>query len=258
MNEIRKITIIGAGCVANAFAEEMHAKGFVISEIVGRREEAVLKLAAKVDAHPNIADYQNINTTSDLYILSVKDHVIHELAPLIKTFNKLLVHTSGSVDMKVLAAGSTNYGVLYPLQTFSRERKPDFAEIPFFVIANTRESEQLLYNFASTLSQRVEILDDEKRRVIHLSAVFTCNFTNYMLTHAKGIMDTADLDFQLMKALAKETINKAFDNGPEYSQTGPAKRNDKSIIKRHLAMLSKDRRKLYDLISKMIIKDYNA
>jgi hypothetical protein len=52
-----------------------------------------------------------------------------------------------------------------------------------------------------------------------------------------------------------ETISKAFDNEPENSQTGPAERNDKITIAKHLEMLSCDSnlKKIYDDISTSII-----
>jgi len=257
VNSIHKITIIGSGCVANAFAEVIYSKGYEIKEIVGRREMAVNTLAEKVHAKANLNDFSSMNKESDLYILAIKDDAIPLVCEELRLDKGILVHTSGSMEIQVLSKSSSQYGVLYPLQTFARERHLDFSKIPLFVLANNAEPEQMLFAFASMLSGKVAKMTDDTRTTIHLSAVFANNFTNFLLTQSKSIMDERQLDFQILKPLVEETVEKAFDIGPEFSQTGPAKRNDRNIIKKHLSMLNRDKKKLYSLISEMIRKGYN-
>ncbi|MBI5010959.1 MAG: DUF2520 domain-containing protein, partial [Bacteroidia bacterium] len=62
-----------------------------------------------------------------------------------------------------------------------------------------------------------------------------------------------------LKPLLQETFLKAFEQGPENSQTGPALRNDKNTIRKHLELLSfeNDLQKIYRDISKSIFKYHN-
>ena len=66
------------------------------------------------------------------------------------------------------------------------------------------------------------MLDSKQREKIHIAAVISCNFTNHMLTISEKLMKDNDLDFDLLKPLIKETVNKALVNSPKKVQTGPA------------------------------------
>ena len=74
--------------------------------------------------------------------------------------------------------------------------------------------------------------------MLHLAAVFVCNFTNHMITLGREVSLKADYPFEILTPLIKETISKALDSGPENSQTGPAVRNDRNTIEKHLELLS--------------------
>lgn len=257
MKEIQKITIIGAGCVAKFFAAGFVKRGLEVVEIVARREKVAQELAKKVKARAS-TDFSQINQESDLYLISVKDDSIKEVTPLIKLQDKLIVHTSGTLPIDVLKDCSSRYGVIYPLQSIIERRKLDFSKIPFFINANVNNDKLALESFMMLFSNSVQTLDDEKRAKLHLSAVFVSNFTNYMLKVANDITDEIKLEFDVLRPLAEETISKAFDITPEFSQTGPAKRGDSSIVKAHAKMLKGKRRELYELVSYMIKTDYDS
>jgi len=257
MNPIQKISIIGAGCVANFFGRELYKLGFEILEIVSRSEERAAEIAEACHANLNINGFDNIDQGADLYILSVKDEAIMELRKKIVLQDQLIVHTSGSVPSEVLKKISGNYGILYPLQSFSRDYSVTFQDVPIFVSANLPEAEQLLVDFARKLAPDVMILDDEKRTILHMAAVFASNFPNYLLKISKEIMDDEGIDFRLLQPLVKHSMDKAFQTGPEKAQTGPAKRGDCSITDKHKSLLKKeDWKKLYGLLSDMIREDF--
>jgi len=259
MKSIQKITIIGAGCVAKAFANEFYRQKFIINEIVSRRIEEAEKLAKEVNAKAVRFGEQEISKEADLYIVSVKDDAITDIRKYIRLENQLIVHTSGSLPMESLKKCSTNYGILYPLQTFSKERNIDMYEVPFFVNANKEDGVKKLFEFASTISKNVHIITDKKLSQIHLSAVFASNFTNYLLKISKDILDNEQIDYKILEPLVKETIQKAFDTDPKLAQSGPAKRGDCTITDKHREMLKrKDWRALYVLFSGMIREEFSS
>jgi len=259
MNNIKKITIIGAGCVAKAFAKEFYQRQYIINEIVSRRKEEASKLAESVNARAVTFGKEPISEEADLYIVSVKDDAITDIRKNIRLNNKLVVHTSGSLSMESLKKCSTNYGILYPLQTFSKEREVRMADVPFFINSNTPEGTEMLHQFAKTITESVYILPDEKLSHIHLSAVFASNFTNFLLKISKDILDLQNVDFKILEPLVKETMSKAFATDPSTAQTGPAKRGDCNITDKHKEMLKrKDWRALYVLFSGMIREEYSS
>jgi hypothetical protein len=59
-----------------------------------------------------------------------------------------------------------------------------------------------------------------------------------MLVNAYGMMDSHNLPPDWLEPLIRETFSKAITLGPQKAQTGPALRNDKYTIKRHVDLLS--------------------
>lgn len=139
--------------------------------------------------------------------------------------------------MDVLEHLEINYGVFYPLQTFTKEKAIDFSDVPICIEASSTRVHEVLFAIARSLSQKVVVMDSKDRKVLHLAAVFTNNFCNHLLFRAKTITDAEGIDFQLLKPLARETMEKAFFLTPELAQTGPARRGDQGTMKKHLAML---------------------
>ena len=75
--------------------------------------------------------------------------------------SSIIVHTSGSVSIKTLQH-FTNYGIFYPLQTFSKNKEVDIDKVPFCIEANNKTTEKLLTDLAKTLSKKVFLINTLK------------------------------------------------------------------------------------------------
>jgi hypothetical protein len=53
--------------------------------------------------------------------------------------------------------------------------------------------------------KNVMFANDEKRKYIHLTAVFACNFVNHLFARAKEISDSQDIPFEYFLPLIDET-----------------------------------------------------
>jgi predicted short-subunit dehydrogenase-like oxidoreductase (DUF2520 family) len=142
--------------------------------------------------------------------------------------------------MEALRPFAADYGVLYPLQTFSSERRVDFKTIPVCIEASSLKNLDLLFGMASLITEVVMTVPSDKRRLLHLAAVFACNFPNFMYTVASGIVRKAGLDFDALKPLILETAKKVQDMAPNRAQTGPALRGDRKVLEAHLELLEDD------------------
>jgi predicted short-subunit dehydrogenase-like oxidoreductase (DUF2520 family) len=255
MDPIKNIVIIGAGNVGSHLARHFHAAGFTISQVAGRHEANVIALADEVKASYTLS-FKEIIPSQDLYIVALPDKVIEEILPQLPLTDELLVHTSGSVPLEILSQFSGNTGVLYPLQTFSKDSETDISKVPVLIEANRIDNENKLLEAGRKLSEKVLVADSEMRQTLHLAAVFASNFSNHMYDIARRILDEYKLDFDLLTPLIRETAAKASKVGPAGAQTGPAKRKDMKIIEKHLALLdnNKDARELYKKISESIIE----
>jgi predicted short-subunit dehydrogenase-like oxidoreductase (DUF2520 family) len=201
-------------------------------------------------------DVNAIFPNADIYLFALKDSALSGIASALPSLQGLWVHTAGSISLDVFSDYSARRGVLYPLQTFSKNRKVSFQNIPLFIEANCQDDEQLLDTIARKLSDRVIHLSSGKRKSLHLAAVFACNFTNHLYALAAEILENHDLDWDLLLPLIRETASKVENMHPVEAQTGPAVRYDKNVINKHLEMLNEqpDVQELYRLLSESIFK----
>jgi predicted short-subunit dehydrogenase-like oxidoreductase (DUF2520 family) len=248
---------IGAGNLATHLSKAFQNKGFGISQVYSRTEISSKQLAKALSVN-YVTSTAEIDTNADIFFVALKDSAVDEVLSQINFGNKLIVHCSGTLPLSTLEKYSENIGVFYPLQTFSKSRDLDFKEIPVFIESNSTKNEELLLRLAGEISGSVSVLNSEKRKALHISAVFTCNFVNHCYVIAADILKSNDLPFDVLKPLIRETAEKIQEMHPEKAQTGPAIRFDENIIKAHLIELIEfpNYRKLYKLISKSIFEHY--
>lgn len=258
MEKISNIVFIGAGNVATNLAHELKSKGLNILQIYSRTLNSAEKLASAINAKFTVKE-EEILQTADLYIVSVNDDIILDVLKNINLKNKKIVHTSGSVDINIFSNITDNYGVFYPLQTFSKEEIISFKEIPFCIEANNLSFQNQLIELANIISEKVQILNSEERRVLHIAAVFACNFTGYMYLISNDILNENKISFDILKPLIQRTAEKVKKIEPIEAITGPAKRNDIEVIKKHLIYLEKfpEFKKIYKDLSDSIIEYFN-
>ncbi len=247
-----KIVLIGAGNLATHLSQEMRRAGMTVTQVYSRTAAHAQQLAQTLRAEWTDV-LTAVRTDADLYVFAVKDSALPEVIAALPTNNGLWVHTAGSVPMLVFEGFTTRYGVLYPMQTFSRERAIRLNEVPFFLESATDEDAKILLRTASALSSRVLFLPSDKRKYLHLAAVFACNFTNHMYAQAERILTAEGIPSDVILPLIDETAAKIHALPPAQAQTGPALRNDRAVIDAHLALLDDPALKaLYEQISNSI------
>jgi predicted short-subunit dehydrogenase-like oxidoreductase (DUF2520 family) len=247
--------VIGAGNLATHLGHALSKNGFNVVQVYNRTQEKGMKLASETGAE-FISEPGAITPSADLYILAVKDTVIGEVARSLRMQDQLLVHTAGSVDMNILSEASENYGVFYPLQTFSQKRRIDFKNVPVCVEANSKSAENQLFDFAKKLSGQVQVVGSDQRKILHLSAVFSSNFTNFMQVISQELLVEHDLSFELLQPLIFQTIKNVRKDHIFRYQTGPAFRGDIAVLDKHRELLATHPEflEIYNLISNNIIK----
>lgn len=191
----------------------------------------------------------------DITLISVTDSAIQEVADRLRKHDcGILAHTSGSTPIDVLNGCADSIGVVYPLQTFSRDVPLEYSEIPFFIEASSIDAEKALTQLARSVSNHVFHAGSDRRRGLHIASVFACNFVNHMWSIADSLLYEQDLDIKVLQPLIRETLRKAMANPPCTVQTGPAIRDDRNTIEKHLQMLDDkpEIQKLYKEISTSI------
>lgn len=247
------VNIIGTGNVAWHLAKAIQPLSqYELKTIAGRSKKGLASFTKL--AHSCVLLDQL--TAADITIIAVSDDAITEVSKTLSYNSGLFVHTSGSVDITALS-GFKQYGVFYPLQSFSKEDQVDFKEIPMCIEAGSDKGITMLSTLGQALSKNVTTITSEQRRQLHLAAVFVNNFSNHCFTLGQELCEKHNLSFDLLKPLLHKTAQKAIMQDPAQSQTGPAKRNDYHTIASHLELLEDEAYKnIYTTLSKAITTYY--
>ena len=270
-----KIVLIGAGNLATHLGKALHAAGHDMVQVFSRTMQSAETLASLLDAEP-LTDIAQVRDDADVYIFSVKDSALLQLvAQLCRheadglgedgavnalrkakkgEHERVFLHTAGSMPLSVFKGMAQHYGVLYPMQTFSKQREVDFSIIPCFVEANDEFAQKQIEGLAREISGRVYLLSSEDRKYLHLSAVFACNFANHCYAISQELLEEHGIPFDVMLPLINETAAKVHEMKPKEAQTGPAVRYDENVIDKQSKLLENHPhfKKVYDSMSKSI------
>lgn len=270
-----KIVLIGAGNLATHLGKALHAAGHDMVQVFSRTMQSAETLASLLNAEP-LTDIAQVRDDADVYIFSVKDSALVQLVAQLCRHDadglgedgavnalrkakkgeheRVFLHTAGSMPMSVFKGMAQHYGVLYPMQTFSKQREVDFSIIPCFVEANDEFAQKQIEGLAREISGRVYQLSSEDRKYLHLSAVFACNFANHCYAISQELLEEHGIPFDVMLPLISETAAKVHEMMPKDAQTGPAVRYDENVIGKQSKLLENHPhfKKVYDSMSKSI------
>lgn len=254
---IQTALIIGAGRLAWSLIPALQQAEIQVKGVANRTYSEAQRYSNTYSIN-SYKSWQKL-PDSDIVILTVPDAAIEEVATEVSPYlrdHQILVHTSGSITLSALG-GFANAGVLYPMQAFTKDSAVPFhdPDIPVFVEGRNDLVRNKLLHLAGKLSGRVQILDSEARRKLHLGAVIACNFSNLMYRLTDEL--TPEVDFSVFETLIRNQVELAVALGPAAAQTGPAVRGDQPTIEAHLEMLGgkPDIREMYLQLSRLINPD---
>lgn len=217
--------------------------------------KTLIDTAFLINSIPFTSDLSEIKA-ADIYILGIPDDAIASFSEIIPFKNKLVVHTSGAVEMAVLSAKNRR-GVFYPLQSFSKYREIEYEQIPICIESENATDLDILKKIGNSISNNVVEINSKERAKLHLAAVFVNNFVNHLYQIGHEILADTTISFDLLKPLIQETANKIGGLTPFEAQTGPAKRADSKTIEKHLHLLEESEyREIYLLLTNAIKKSH--
>lgn len=247
------VVLIGSGNVAtHLYKGFQKAKNVEVVQWYARQIETISTYKNEV----SITDDLNTLEEADIYIIAVSDDAVSEVSKQLRFENRLTVHTSGSVGVYNLDKKHKR-GVFYPLQSFSKDADIDFKDVPICLEVIDKEDLKILKSLATALGSKSHKVNSDQRKALHLAAVYVNNFTNQLYRVAHEITEAQGVEFDILKPLILETAKKVQHLSPYMAQTGPAKRNDKRTIKRHLKLLENEHHKaIYELLTSSIQKTH--
>jgi len=111
---------------------------------------------------------------------------------------------------------------------------------PICVEALDDDTLQKLKSLAQSIDGDVHIISSQRRKVLHVAAVFANNFSNHMYALAEKVLKKETISFGLLRPLIRSTAENVQYRSPSEVQTGPARRGDEEILKAHLEILKDD------------------
>jgi predicted short-subunit dehydrogenase-like oxidoreductase (DUF2520 family) len=241
------ISIIGSGNLAWHLIQVFEEHSIRVAELYARNKKNAEGLTGyaydvKIQHHPDFR-----SSASSVFFLAVSDDAIYPVASeLLLPPGSILVHTSGAKSLEVLEVTRNKnpdikLGVFYPLMTFTKGIRVDFFRVPLCIEGEDETTEYVLLKLAGRLSREVQAVSSYSRSMLHVAAVFGCNFVNHLLALSKEIVEEENLSFDMLKPLMKETFRKAMaSEHPADVQTGPAVRDDSSTIALHQNLIKDD------------------
>ena len=250
---MKTITIIGSGNVATHLAKALHAAGHQIVQIWSREYDHAEALANQVFAEP-IDRLNLLYPTADVYILAVTDDALFDLALDLRLRDALVLHTAGSVSLRVLQPISRKNGVIWSPQTFIRDIPMDYSQLPFCIEGSSPEVEEAIRDLLQPVSQHIFRVDTDQRQWLHLAAVMTNNFGNAINALAQDILQQHNIPFEILHPLITMTAEKIKQGGLWQQQTGPARRRDQKTIDNQRRLIADNEQllKIYDLLTETI------
>ena len=255
--EPKNVVLIGAGHMAHHLGKALKRSNNKLLKLINRTPENGERLAFELGCGFS-TDFSEIPSETEVVIIAVKDDAVQLVANQISGNGIIVTHTSGSIPMSALENSSDKIGVFYPLQTMHKDTEVDMTEVPICIEGNTRWNEGVLLELARSLSNNVQVLSSEQRKVSHVAAVFACNFTNHFYALSEELLEKNGMSLDILKPLIKKTAKNIVFDTPRALQTGPAKRNDTKVMSEHLEMLSPELKKLYADVSDSIIRIHQA
>jgi len=237
-----KVSVIGQGRVGRALVRSLVEANIDVNAIGGRS-----------------FSFENDECDGDVCFFCLKDDVLKNFVKKCKGIKKtILIHCSGSISsVEIFDGVSENYGVFYPLRSFTGDKNEKFSNTNVFVTGSNEYVVNILKKLSEKIGAKVYELSDEKRLKLHLAAVFAHNFTNHIISISKAITEETSVPFSVIIDLLKPYFEKLISTeNPDLLQTGPAVRKDFVTMEKHIELLkkNKDWQNIYRFVTESILK----
>jgi len=253
---MKRFSVIGAGNLGCRLIDCLMEKDYSLVYIYKKTKNPLLQQFIE----------NNINLViekSDFIIIATQESHIREVAEFTAINSnpggKFFFHTSNSLTSDELQALKNRGGTtasFSPLQTFPTLENENFPPAPpcnlfkdiYFLTEGDPEAVTLTKKIASDLDSHILEVEKHDKPYIHIAAVAASNFLISILKLAENQLKKTgkeNIDIELLLPLVRQTLENVRHRGVQASLTGPFKRKETGIIKKHLELLSGKDAELY-------------
>ncbi len=206
-------------------------------------------------------DLEKVISLSNVVFISVQesriDDIVSEIASLHNLSGKIFFHTSNALtsdEMLLLKEKGGLIASFSPLQTF-----PDFKGDPdvfngvYFLSEGDGVALKTADKIAGELNAFNLVVDKSTKVFFHIGAVISSNFLNSLMKFSDiQVKKGGDFNYKILLPLIKQTLRNIENIGLDKALTGPVKRGESEIVKKHLEMLDGKEKDLYELLNGLI------
>ncbi len=223
---IKRVGLIGNGHVASTLGRAWMGRGLEFLEVFNRQNEvpAWIPSNSRCRALESVADF---DASLDAVLVAVSDDAIFEVMAKIPE-GPIVVHFSGALPLPHRPGG-----VIWPIQAIRSEISETSQPLPLVIDATDDRCAKALKNLAEGISSTLYFLNTSQRNSAHLAAVFASNFCNHNMAIAQQFTAETTLPWTVFEALIKTTFESAIQGLSKTRQTGPAMRNDTTVLEAH-------------------------
>lgn len=256
-----KIGFIGAGKVGFSLGKyftehNQYVSGYYSRNLNSSKEAAVF---TKTKFYDNL---ENLIQESDTLFLTVPDGSIHEVySEIIRSDieGKCLVHCSGAMSSLVFS-GISQKGArgcsVHPICAVS-DKLTGYQELSkaYFTIEG-RDCQDLLELILS-MGNQAELIQADQKVCYHAAAVFASNLVVAVYESATDLLKQCGLSeafsAHALQPLFRGNAQGILERGTIQALTGAVERADETTIAKHLAVLGKEEREIYRLLSLKLV-----
>ncbi len=159
---------------------------------------------------------------------------------------RVVLHLAGALPSSVLSplrAGTRPaLGVFHPVVSLAGAGSAGALPGAFATISGDPPAVRVARRIARALGMRAVAVDDARRPLLHAGAVMAAGDLVALLSGAERLLGEAGIRphraRQLLLVLARSALDNLASRGPRGALTGPAARDDRQTIRRHLEALS--------------------
>jgi predicted short-subunit dehydrogenase-like oxidoreductase (DUF2520 family) len=258
----RTISIIGAGRVGQTVAKRLRKLGWQIGAVVTRSRQSARSAVHAIGAGTPYAALTPEAFNADVILLSVPDDVLENVAqklakiggaaPAKKSRAKIILHTSGALDHRVLAPlarrGAAT-GSMHPMQTFSGRNAPRLEGV-IFSIEGAPTARAAAQKIARSLGGTPVIISANDKPAYHASGTIVAGHALSLVESATQTLMKIGFTRRRANQALLPLIRQMLDNyellGPHAAWTGPLSRGDYATISKHVKALRRFPREYQD------------
>jgi predicted short-subunit dehydrogenase-like oxidoreductase (DUF2520 family) len=258
----RTISIIGAGRVGQTITKRLHKLGWRIGAVVTRSRGTARAAVRAIGAGTPHAALTPEAFNADVILLSVPDDVLESVAqklakiggpaPTKKARAKIILHTSGALDHRVLAPlarrGAAT-GSMHPMQTFSGRNAPRLEGV-IFSIEGAPTARAAAQKIARSLGGTPVIISANDKPAYHASGTIVAGHALSLVESATQTLMKIGFTRRRANQALLPLIRQMLDNyellGPHAAWTGPLSRGDYATISKHAKALRRFPREYQD------------